>query len=106
MPDVTEHLDWGGGRTWISATEDQLKDIARCIDEPSKDPDDGAELVISLVRGEMEVDKGHCTIVKASEMVRRNARTFQPEVNTLASMARALRGKYDPKGVLNPGLMD
>ncbi|MCG6884145.1 MAG: glycolate oxidase subunit GlcE, partial [Silicimonas sp.] len=72
-------LDWACGRIWLLAP-------------PGHD-----------VRTRMAGVEGHATLVRgeAGTLPR-----FHPEPEPLASMARALRRKYDPKGILNRGLMD
>jgi glycolate oxidase FAD binding subunit len=71
-------LDWAGGLVWISV-------------EPGTD-----------VRAQMDGIGGHATLMRASNP---NQPAFHPEVAPLAKLARDLRAKFDPKGILNPGLM-
>ena len=72
-------LDWGGGLVW-----------AAC--EPGRD-----------LRPEGLA--GHATLVRASDATKAKLRVFQPEAPPLAKLATDLRKKFDPKGILNPGLM-
>lgn len=96
------HMDWAGARLWISATDEQLVGTLQETDDPIQ----AAELFITRVRAGLGVGQGHCTVVKAHNVVRERVKTFQPENVHLAKMARALRQKYDPRSILNPGLMD
>ena len=48
---------------------------------------------------------GHATLVRASDDTRTRIPVFQPEAPALAALATGLRQKFDPKGILNPGLM-
>jgi len=74
-------LDWGGGLVWALAAEgDDLR---------------GRALGIA----------GHGTLVRASEETKRRLGVFQPEPAPLAALAEGLRSRYDPRGILNPGLM-
>ncbi len=70
-------LDWAGGLAWAAVA-------------PGRD--------VRAALGEIE---GHATLVRGEATVP----TFHPEAAPLAKMATALRTKYDPKGILNPGLM-
>lgn len=70
-------LDWAGGRAWASVA-------------PGTD-----------VRAALGSFEGHATLVRGRAAVPK----FHPEAAPLAQMATALRAKYDPKGILNPGLM-
>ncbi len=71
--------DWGGGLVWL------LTDAA----------EDGVELR-RLVAG----FGGHATLVRGS-----GATAFQPQAPGVAALSRGLRAKFDPRGILNPGMM-
>ena len=101
-----DYLDWGGGRVWTSVTTDVLKTASDTLeDDRAGDPDEGASMIVGLVREELAFEGGHSTIVKASPRVTASACVFQPERTELARMAVDLRRKFDPKGLFNPGLM-
>jgi glycolate oxidase FAD binding subunit len=53
------------------------------------------------LRAKMNAVDGFATLVKGNGL-----QQFHPETDPLAKMAAALRQKFDPKGILNPGLMD
>ncbi|MBZ4690762.1 MAG: linked oxidase domain protein [Cereibacter sp.] len=74
-------LDWGGGLIWALVEE-------------------GADL-----RARLPGLKGHATLVRASAETRRRLPTFQPQPAPLAALSAGLRAKFDPRGILNPGLM-
>ncbi len=74
-------LDWGGGLVWALAPE-------------------GTDL-----RAAMSGIGGHATLVRASDATKRAIGAFHPEPAAIASIADALRRKFDPRGILNPGLM-
>ena len=72
-------LDWGGGLVWVGAP--QGRDI----------------------RGSFK--NGHATLVRASDDTKTRNGVFHPEPAPLARLAEGLRQQFDPKRILNPGLM-
>ena len=78
MPEGTRiFYDWGGGLIWAACEA-------------------GTEL-----RTKIGGFKGHATLVRG----RANGDRFQPEPPAIAAISQKLRAKFDPKGILNPGLM-
>ena len=75
-------FDWGGGLVWLLLPE-------------------GTDLRMSL--GPFN---GHATLIRASEATRRAIAPFHPESAPVAALAAGLRARFDPRGILNPGLMD
>lgn len=73
--------DWGGGLIWAL-----LEEGADCRDR----------------LGEF---RGHATLVWGAEATRARLPTFQPEPPPLARLTDGLRAQFDPRGILNPGLM-
>ena len=73
-------FDWGGGLVWALVPE-------------------GEDL-----RARMNVP-GHATLVRASAEVRERLGMFHPEPAPMAAISMGLRAKFDPRGILNPGLM-
>lgn len=73
--------DWGGGLVWALVPE-------------------GTDL-----RARLGAFAGHATLIRASEATRARIAPFQPEPAPLARLSRGLREKFDPRGILNPGLM-
>lgn len=77
FPDGTQAmLDWGGGLIWIAA-------------EP--------EIDLRATLGSFE---GHATLVRGNTYPRTH-----PESAGVAAISTAIRQKYDPRGILNPGRM-
>lgn len=74
-------MDWGGGLIWALS--------------PSGED----------VRARLDAFHGHATLMRASEATRVKLAVFQPEPAPVAAIARGLRARFDPRGVLNPGLM-
>ena len=73
--------DWGGGLVWALVPE-------------------GTDL-----RARLGAFGGHAMLVRGSEATRARIAPFQPEPAPLAALSAGLRAKFDPRGVLNPGLM-
>ncbi|WP_420327281.1 FAD-binding protein [Mameliella sp.] len=71
--------DWGGGLIWVECA-------------PGTD----------LRPKEL---KGHATLIRASEQTRLNLPVFQPEPPALATLSAGIRARFDPRGMLNPGIM-
>ncbi len=78
--------DWGGGLIWLVMPEEN----------------DGGAVV---VREQVARLGGHATLVRAPGELRRRVAVFQPEAPELAALSRGLRARFDPRGILNPGLM-
>ncbi len=74
-------MDWAGGLVWA-----------------------GVEAGTDL-RGRLSGIKGHATLLRAGHDTRARLGTFHPEAPPLAAIARGLRERFDPRGILNPGLM-
>ncbi len=71
--------DWGGGRIWALTPQGQdMRPVGL---------------------------NGHATLVRASEETRQVLSVFQPEPLALKKISQGLRDRFDPRGVLNPGLM-
>lgn len=73
-------LDWGGGLIWARMPK-------------------GADL-----RARMSVS-GHATLMRADDVTFAKLGRFHPEPTPLARLSAGLRDRFDPKGLLNPGLM-
>jgi glycolate oxidase FAD binding subunit len=74
--------DWGGGLVWALCPE-------------------GTDL-----RARMGDIAGHATLIRASEETRARIAPFHPEPAPLAALSAGLRARFDPRGILNPGLME
>jgi len=73
--------DWGGGLVWALLPE-------------------GVDL-----RTHLHGMGGHARLERASDHDRKRFGTFQPETAPLATISAGLRLKFDPRAVLNPGLL-
>ncbi|SUZ32448.1 putative FAD-linked oxidoreductase [Roseibaca ekhonensis] len=74
-------MDWGGGLIWALVP-------------------DSTDL-----RAQVGPISGHATLIRGSEATRARLPVFQPESGPIAALSQGLRAKFDPRGVLNPGLM-
>ena len=74
-------FDWGGGLIWVAVPA-------------------GTDL-----RARLGDFAGHATLMRASAATRATLAVFQPEPAPLAAISSGLRQKFDPRGILNPGLM-
>lgn len=72
--------DWGGGLIWVEVA-----------------PDTDVRAVVS---------QGHATLLRASDATKDRLRVFQPEPAPLTALSAGLRTKFDPRSILNPGLME
>ncbi len=75
-------LDWGGGLVWLRV-------------------EDGTDL-----RARLGGFAGHATLIRASTATRARIAPFAPEAPAVAALTNPLRAGFDPRGILNPGLMD
>ena len=73
--------DWGGGLVWLAMPQ-------------------GTDL-----RARLGDFSGHATLVRASDATRASLPVFHPEPAAVAALSQGLRNRFDPRGVLNPGLM-
>jgi len=78
--------DWGGGLIWAALP-------------PSADASAG------MLRSRVNAVGGHATLLRASEVVRRNVDVFHPQQSGLASLSERVRHSFDPKNILNRGRM-
>lgn len=75
------YCDWGGGLIWFRTRH-------------------GSDL-----REKLGTYDGHATLVRASDETRRRLGIFQKEARGVARLSAGLRQRFDPRGILNPGLM-
>ncbi len=78
-PNISVLYDWGGGLVWVQVP--QGTDV-RAVEFA-----------------------GHATLIRGSEKTRSILPVFQSESAPLAALSQGIREKFDPRGILNPGLM-
>jgi glycolate oxidase FAD binding subunit len=76
-----QRLDWGGARAWLLVPE-------------------GTNL-----RGRLGAHGARAVLVRAAPETRAALGAFPPEAPSVAILSRRLRERFDPRGILNPGLM-
>ncbi len=74
--------DWAGGLIWLRTTT-------------------GTDMRARL--GDFD---GHATLIRASSETKARLGVFQPEAPGVAKLTAGLRARFDPRGILNAGLMD
>ena len=79
-------MDWGGGLIWAGCNNAQADAHAQ-------------------VQSAVAALGGHATLIKAPETLRAAVPVFQPQAPGVAALSTALRARFDPRGILNPGLM-
>ncbi|AVL54936.1 FAD-binding protein [Roseobacter denitrificans] len=75
-------FDWSGGLIWVNTPPD------------------------TDLRARLGVFDGHATLVRASEETRRRLPVFHPQSAGIERLCAGLRARFDPRGILNKGLMD
>jgi hypothetical protein len=81
VPGADAVYDWGGGLIWLRVPE-------------------GTDLRATL--GDFA---GHATLVRAAPEVKARLGMFHPATPPVAAIEAGLRARFDPRGILNPGLM-
>ena len=81
-------FDWGGGLVWALMPEG--RDLRKAM---------------SGAGTGMEPVAGHATLIRASAETRTRLQRFEPQPAPLAALSKGLRNQFDPRGILNPGLM-
>ncbi|MCX8508917.1 MAG: FAD-binding protein [Rhodobacteraceae bacterium] len=74
-------LDWGGGLIWALLSE-------------------GTD-----ARAQAAPYRGHALLVRASDETCARLPRFEPQAPAVAALTAGLRARFDPKNILNPGLM-
>ena len=77
--------DWSGGLLWML----------------TPDTDDAGT---AIIRAQVAKVGGHATLIRARTAAKTIPR-FQPQARALEKLSSGLRAKFDPRGILNPGLM-
>ncbi|MGJ8546252.1 MAG: FAD-binding protein [Sulfitobacter sp.] len=78
---LAHQFDWGGGLVWLRMSA-------------------GTD-----VRARLGAFGGHATLIRAQPQVFAALGRFEPQAPALERLNAGLRQKFDPRGVLNPGLM-
>ena len=81
-------FDWGGGLVWLETREGTA-----------------ASEAARRIRAALAPIGGHATLIRASTADRQAVDVFHPEAPRVAALSRAIKQSFDPRGLLNPGLM-
>ncbi|KQW31573.1 2-hydroxy-acid oxidase [Rhizobium sp. Root274] len=82
---VDAFYDWQGGLIWMRMEADPEADILR--------------------HGIRTLGGGHATLLRANPAIRAATPAFEPQSRPVALLSERIRGKLDPHGIFNPGLM-
>ncbi len=75
------YFDWGGGLIWVRMPQGQD------------------------LRAALGAFDGHATLVRGAAKTRASRPVFHPEAPGVARISAGLRARFDPRGILNRGLM-
>jgi glycolate oxidase FAD binding subunit len=78
--------DWGGGLIWARVPE-------------------AGDAMAATLRGLLATLGGHATLLRATDALLADVPAFHPEPPGLAALSAGLRAKFDPRGILNAGVM-
>jgi glycolate oxidase FAD binding subunit len=79
--------DWGGGLIWLAVPNER-------------------DAQAGLVRRHVEAARGHATLIRAAEDVRRDVDVFQPQPIGIAALSERIRCNFDPEAILNRGRLN
>ena len=105
--DVTAYAKADGDVWRISAKPSQAAELVSRMDAKAVQYDWGGGLIWALtdagrdLRSALGDFDGHATLIRGTADVS----TFHPEVPALAAITTGLRAKFDPRGILNSGIM-
>jgi len=108
--DVTAFHNVPGDVWRISVKPSDAVQVAASLGAKALQFDWGAGLIWALVpegenvRAQLAV-QGHANLVRASNETKARLGQFQPQPAPLAALSAGLRAQFDPRGILNPGLM-
>lgn len=99
-------LDWGGGLMWFGMSPKDAEAAKYQFTENEPYTENNAYgLIHDVLQHAVNCEGGHATLIKAPTEVRAAVPVFQPENPTVTALSQGLRAKFDPRGILNPGLM-
>jgi glycolate oxidase FAD binding subunit len=84
-------FDWLGGLVWLA-----IADAAA---------GDGVNAITSGLRTVAAEAGGHAVLWRAADDIRARISVFGDEPPARAALTRAIKGNFDPRGILNPGRM-
>lgn len=109
--DVREFGDLAGDVWRISVAPSKAADVLARMDATRAICDWGGGLIWALVdagrdlRGDLGAIAGHATLMRADAETIARLGAFHPEATGIAAISAGLRARFDPRGILNSGLM-
>ena len=109
--DVTAFHGVSGDVWRLSVKPSDAPEVIERLDATRVLLDWGGGLIWALVPGGRDVRSalggigGHATLVRGDAGTRARLGVFQPEPEPLRRISDGLRAKFDPRGILNAGLM-
>jgi glycolate oxidase FAD binding subunit len=85
-PAVSAFYDWSGGLVFLALPA-------------------GTDAAHAVVRGALQEEGGHATLLRAPDAVRQAVFAFHPQPPALAALSARVKEAFDPKSILNPGRM-
>jgi len=85
-PSVAAIYDWSGGLIFLALPA-------------------GTDAAHAAVRGALQDEGGHATLLRVPDGVRNSVFAFQPQPPALAALSARVKEAFDPKSILNPGRM-
>ncbi len=82
--DARYFFDWAGGLIWLAVAGEK----------------DGGAAVIRK-----SYPSGHATLMRAAPSIRNQVPAFEPQAPALAALSRRVKAAFDPRNLLNPGIM-
>lgn len=108
-------LDWGGGLMWFGMRQADAQAAKDQFMQGDAYSEAAAYGLIhnalqhaaspEVLRHATPPASGHATLIKAPLETRGAVSVFQPENPTVTALSAGLRARFDPRGILNPGLM-
>ncbi len=80
-------FDWGGGLIWVGVENNKTAEA-------------------QTIRRVVGRYGGHATLVRAPDALRSAIAPFQPQARRIAEISTAMRNRFDPDGIFNPGRMN
>lgn len=108
-------LDWGGGLMWFGMSKTHADGAAyQFMDGDNYTENKAYGLIHNALQHAASPEvmqhadtptSAHATLIKAPLETRQAVSVFQPENPTITALSQGLRNKFDPRDILNPGLM-
>jgi len=85
-PGAAAVYDWSGGLVFLALPA-------------------GEDAAQAIVRGALQDEDGHATLLRAPDALRATVPAFHPQPTALAALSARVKEAFDPRSILNPGRM-